>query len=177
MFYRESGKRDETYVLPDFSKMDEELKKSNMTLVLLWNRYVSECRKQERKFYQHTQFCELYRRHIKKTSVGVRIDRNPGESLELDRAGGSLYVHDLVTDERIPVSLFVATLSFSAYFYAEAFIDQKVHSWILANRHALEFFGGVPMILIPDNLKTAVITPDRYEPDLHRGFFSRIMIT
>lgn len=170
MLYRDPGRRDETYVLPDFSKMDEELKKSNMTLVLLWNRYVSECRKQERKFYQHTQFCELYRRHIQKTSVGVRIDRNPGESLELDWAGGSLYVHDPVTDERIPVSLFVATLSFSAYFYAEAFIDQKVHSWILANRHALEFFGGVPMMLIPDNLKTAVITPDRYEPDLNEVF-------
>ena len=64
MLYRDPGKRDETYVLPDFSRMDEELKKNNMTLVLLWNRYVSECRKQERNFYQHTQFCELYRRHV-----------------------------------------------------------------------------------------------------------------
>lgn len=170
MLYQDPGKRDETYVLPDFSKMDEELKKSNMTLVLLWNRYVSECRKQERRFYQHTQFCELYRRHVQETCAGVRIDRNPGESLELDWAGDSLYVHEPVTDQRIPVSLFVATMSFSAYFYAEAFIDQKVHSWVLANQHALEFFGGVPMMLIPDNLKTAVITSDRYEPDLNEVF-------
>jgi len=170
MLYRKSSRRDERYALPDFALMDEELKKPTMTLMLLWNRYFIACKAKGSLFYQHTQFCELYRRHLKNTGLSVRIDRNPGESLELDWCGEGLYLYDPITDERIKTSLFVATFSFSGYFYSEAFTDQKVRSWIMANEHALQFFGGVPLLLIPDNLKTAVIKADRYEPELHEAF-------
>jgi transposase len=103
------------------------------------------------------------------TSISVRIDIEPGVCAEIDWAGDALYIYDPVSELKIKTSLFVATLSFSDYFYAEAFLDQKVRSWIYGHVNALQFFGGVPAILTPDNTKTAVIKSDKYEPDIHEA--------
>jgi len=162
--------RDETFVLPNFVQMDEDLKKPNMTLTLLWHRYASECRSSNLKFYQQTQYCALYRRYRQKNSVTLRFDHQPGEVLEIDWAGDALYIFEPITEQRIKVSLFVASLSFSGYFYAEGFTNERVQNWITANVHALEHFGGVPLILKPDNTKTAVIKADKYEPTLQKAY-------
>ncbi len=168
--YQKNSIRDERYEVPDCLAIDEELKKPDMTLILLWNRYASACMQNGRLFYKYSQYCEYYRRHVKEISPSLRIDRRPGESLELDWAGSVLHVHDPVTGLPVRASVFVAALAFSAYFYAEAFLNQKVVSWIMGNEHALRFFDGVTLILTPDNLKTAVIKADRYEPDLHEAY-------
>ena len=47
-------------------------------------------------------------------------------------------------------------MSYSTYAYAEAFPDMKQASWIKANVHMLEYIGGVPKMIIPDNTSTAV---------------------
>lgn len=170
LLYPESHKRDDRYVVPDHARIDEDLKKPNMTLTLLWHRYITDCVSQGKQGYQFTQYCELYRRYRRDRSLSVRLDRNPGEMLELDWAGDALYIYDPLTEVRIKASLFVASWAFSNYFYTEAFLDQKLRSWIKANDNALQYFGGVPLMLVPDNTKTAVIKADRYEPDLHEAF-------
>ena len=63
--------------------------------------------------------------------------------------------------------LFVAAFPFSGYFFAEAFADEKIQSWVKGIADSLSFFGGVPVILRPDNTKTSTIKADRYEPELN----------
>ena len=58
-------------------------------------------------------------------------------------------------------------LGASSYTYAEATRDQQMEAWIQAHIHALEFFGGVPTLAVPDNTKTAVTRACRYDPDLN----------
>jgi len=63
--------------------------------------------------------------------------------------------------------VFVATLGASNYTYAEAHWSQSLPNWIAAHVRALEFMGGVPKLLVPDNLKAGVTSPNLYEPDLN----------
>lgn len=53
------------------------------------------------------------------------------------------------------------------YTYAEASLSQALPDWITAHVHAFEFFGGVPELVIPDNLRSGVSKASRYEPDLN----------
>jgi transposase len=155
--YHKAGRRGEGYEMPDFEEIARQLKKKNMTLMLLWYRYVSACKDSGLKYYQQTPFYELFRRYQQKNSISVRINREPGECVEIDWAGDALYLHDPASELKIKASLFVATLSFSDYFYAEAFLDQKVRSWIDGHVNALEFFGGVPAIVTPDYVSRHII--------------------
>src|SRR2546426_781205 len=84
-----------------------------------------------------------------------------------DGAGATIPVYDATSGEAWPVSLFVSVLGASSYTYAEATRDQQMEAWIQAHIHALEFFGGVPTLAVPDNPKTAVTRACRYDPDLN----------
>jgi len=64
-------------------------------------------------------------------------------------------------------SLFVAVLGASSYTFAEATKSQKLACWITSHVHALELFGAAPEIVVPDNAKTGIKRPCRYEPDLN----------
>jgi len=76
-------------------------------------------------------------------------------------------VHDAVTGEVWPASLFVMVLGASSYTYAEATRDQQSTAWLSSHMHAFEYFGGVPRLLVPDNLRTGVSRACRYDPDLN----------
>ena len=66
--------------------------------------------------------------------------------------------------------LFVAVLGASSYLFAEALRNQDLESWVNGNVDALESFGGAPEIVVPDNLRSAVTTANRYEPDVNATF-------
>ena len=66
--------------------------------------------------------------------------------------------------------LFVAVLGASNYTFAEASRSQELACWINSHIRALEFIGGVPEIAIPDNTKTGVKHPCRYEPELNQTY-------
>ncbi len=83
----------------------------------------------------------------------MRIKHKPGEVMEVDWAGKTAFLQNNITGEPIPVYLFVAVLPCSQYAYAEAFLSQQMESWINAHVNAFQYFGGVPRILVPDNLK------------------------
>ncbi|MEI2419784.1 IS21 family transposase, partial [Arthrospira platensis SPKY2] len=48
--------------------------------------------------------------------------------------------------------------------------DQKKDSFINALINALQFFGGSPKVMIPDNLKAAVTKASKYEPEINSTF-------
>lgn len=155
---------------PDFGQVHRELARSSVTLLLLWNEYVAKCRESGQVPYQYSFFNEQYRRWMKSTGASMRIQRSPGESIEVDWAGDTMVFADPVTGEPVQAWLFVAALSYSAYAYVEAFADMTLGSWIDAHVHAFTEFGGVARLLIPDNLRTGVSKSDRYEPVLNPAY-------
>ncbi|KAA8675279.1 IS21 family transposase [Clostridium sp. HV4-5-A1G] len=168
MFFPE--RKTSTRQVPDYAYMHKELAKSGVTLTLLWAEYCETCYANHTVPYQYTQLCDNYRLWAKSTKATMRIKRKPGDIMEVDWAGNSLRIYDSVTGEEIPAYLFVAVLPCSCYAYVEAFLDHGTENWILAHIHAYQYFGGVTRILIPDNLKTGVITNTRNELKLNRSY-------
>ena len=116
----------------------------------------------------YSQFCLCYQRYARGANATMRMVRKPGESAEVDWAGQKGFWLDPETGERFEASIFVGVLSSSRYAYVEAFPSQNQESWLNAHANMFRYFGGVPRILIPDNLKTGVTKPDRYEPVVNR---------
>jgi transposase len=84
----------------------------------------------------------------------LRQDHKAGEKMFVDWAGATIPVFDGTTGQAWPASLFVSVLGASSYAYAEATRDQQLQAWIQVHIHALEFYGGAPTLIVPDNTKT-----------------------
>jgi transposase len=69
-----------------------------------------------------------------------------------------------------PVELFVAVLGASNYTYVEATDTQRSADFIQSHSHAVEYVGGVPAAIVPDQLRTGIRDPCRYEPFLQRTY-------
>jgi transposase len=156
--------------LPDFEYIHNELVKPGVTLSLLWAEYCADCEAEKVIPYQSTQFNEKYHAFAASKKATLRIHHKPGEKLEVDWAGKTLYVTNNITGELMKAYLFVATLPCSLYSYAEVFPDVKSNHWIEAHIHAYSYFGGVTRILIPDNLKTGVIKNTHADLILNRSY-------
>ncbi|HTO23676.1 MAG TPA: IS21 family transposase [Spirochaetia bacterium] len=152
--------------LPDPQAMDLELKKPGVTLQLLHLEY----REHHPDGYGYTQFCEHYRRWKKRQRVVMRHVHRAGEKMFTDYAGKKPHWIEPATGELHEVELFVAVLGASNYTYAEASESQQVPYWLGSNTRALEYFGGVPALVVPDQLKSAVTAACRYEPAIQRTF-------
>lgn len=149
--------------LPDLPGIHRELRRKSVTLQLLWEEY----KEAHPDGYQYSQFCEHYRRWAKKVDVCLRQRYRAGEKMFVDFAGQTIPVTDPETGAVRQVELFVAVLGASSYTFAEARETQQLPDWTEAHVHAFDFFGGVAKITVPDNLKSAVTSPCRYEPELN----------
>jgi transposase len=150
---------------PDCEYIYNELRtyrKFNLTLSQLWLEY----KQSHPDGYQYTQFCEHYWRWRGKLDYVMRQEHRGGEKLFIDYSDG-LSIIDMVTGEFIFTQLFVAVWGASNYTYAEATLSQALPDWIGSHRRGLEYFGCVPRVLVPDNLKSGVIKASRYEPELN----------
>jgi transposase len=151
---------------PDPAWIHQELKKKGVTLELLHFEYLQE----HPEGYKYTSYCERYRRWKKARALVLRQEHKAGDKLFVDFSGNKPYYIDRATGERIEVELFVAALGASSYTYTDILPSQEVKHWIEGNRHALEYIGGVTAAIVPDNLKSAVQTPDPYEPTIQATF-------
>lgn len=158
------------YAEPDYSYIHKELSKKGVTLTLLWNEYCERCRANGAIPYRSTQFCDKYRRWAKVTKATMRINHKPGETMQVDWAGGTIPYYDSVTGEEFKAYLFVAVLPCSGIIYVEACNDMKQENWLMCHVHAYKYFGGVTRILVPDNLKTGVTANTRYETQLNESY-------
>jgi transposase len=149
--------------MPDMENIHRELKRKSVTLQLLWYEY----KEANQQGYQYSRFCELYRQWEGRLDVCLRQHHRAGEKLFIDYAGQIVPIYDPTGGPVSRASLFVATLGASNYTFAEATMNQELPSWIKLHVHAFDFFGGVAEILVPDNVKTGVKNPCRYEPDIN----------
>ncbi len=152
--------------LPDWADVHRELRRKGVTLQLLWFEY----KERHPDGYQYTQFVERYRRWARQLDVVMRHEHRAGEKLFVDYPGQTLPITDPETGQISPAQLFVAVLGASSYTYATATASQALPDWIGAHVGAFEFFGGVPAIVVPDNLRSGVTRADRYEPEINRTY-------
>jgi transposase len=153
---------------PDCAAIYVELRrhrKVNLTLTQLWVEY----KENYPEGYQYTQFCEYYRRWRGKLDYCMRQEHRAGEKVFVDYTEGPCLV-DPQTGELIVTNMFVAVWGASNYTFAEASLTQSLPHWTLSHVRAFEYFGCLPQVLVPDNLKSGVLKACFYEPDLNRSY-------
>ncbi|HXJ78178.1 MAG TPA: IS21 family transposase [Candidatus Methylomirabilis sp.] len=151
---------------PDLVWVHQELKKTGVTLYLLWEEY----RQVHPQGYGYSQFCELYRRFHRKLKPSMRQEHRAGEKIFIDFSGKKPHIVDPKTGEEIAVELFVACLGASCYTYAESTLTQKLADWTGAHIRMLEYFSGTSEIWVPDQLKSAISQSCRYEATVNRSY-------
>jgi transposase len=155
------------HVMPDCAYIHQELKRKGVTLMLLWEEYQASC---AGTAYQYAQFCVHYRQYSSRLKLSMRQTHKVGEKLFVDYSGDGVPIVDPQTGEIRRAQIFVAVLGASGYTFAEATLSQKLPDWIGSHVRAFDFFGCVPEIVVPDNLKSAVTKPCRYEPELNTTY-------
>jgi transposase len=153
-------------VLPELAHVHEELRRPGVTLQLLWVEYFEK----HPQGYRYSQFCDLYRRWARLLSPPMRQVHRAGEKIFADFSGKRPSIVDRRTGEATEVELFVGVLGASSYTYAEAVPSQRIEHWIGVHVRMFEFLGGCAAILVPDNLKSGITVPCRYEPVVNRTF-------
>jgi transposase len=137
-----------------------------VTRQILWEEYITE----HPDGYQYSQFCLHMRMYTEDSEISLHLHHEPGDKMFLDYAGDRPFIVDFKTGIHIPVELYVAVFPSGGLIYTEATISQDTEHTIRCTKHAMEYAGGAPKILVPDNLKAAVDTPSRYEPGINVSF-------
>lgn len=161
LMFPEEGKAAAQRPEPDWAAVHRELRRKGVTKLLVWEEYIAS----HPGGYQYSRFCERYGRWLSTVSVTMRQEHRAGERLFVDFSGDGLEVVDAATGEVRVAKLFIATLGASNYTYVEPVFSEELATWVGCHVRALAFFGGVPELVVPDNLKAGVTRAHRYEPD------------
>lgn len=150
---------------PDYGNL---LKQPGMTLQVLWQRY----KEIHKDGYEYSQFCYHYQKYNVTRQAVMHFEHEYGDRLYLDFAGKKVSYVEQGTGEIIDCEFFVAVQGGSQETYAQACLSQQKADFIECVQDALFYYGGVPKVLIPDNLKSAVTKASRYDPTLNEDFLS-----
>lgn len=148
-----------------FKHYQRELKRKGVTKYLLWQEY-SESRPMG---YSYSQFCHHLSQMNKALKPSAVLDHEPGDKLYVDFAGSTLSYVDRETGEVIQCQVFVACMPYSGQSFAMAVHSQSVSDFIHALNCCILALGGAPKALVPDNLKSAVIKANQYEPTINKA--------
>lgn len=151
---------------PDCEWIHRERHRPGVTLELLHHEYLE----QHPNGLKYTAFCDRYRQWLARRGLVMRQVHLAGDKLFVDYSGKKPRIIDSETGEIIEVELFVAVLGASNFTYAEVTRSQRGPDWIASHVRALEYFGGAPAALVPDQLKSGVTRSCRYEPEVQRTY-------
>ena len=159
---------------PDYALIYKQLKETkNINLQYIWE---TQYHAQYPDGLKYSQFCNKYAEWKKRNAdenVTLHMEREPGREIFVDWMGETpACVLDAEKKTLVEAHFFLAVLGKSSYPFVEAFPDEGQISWITAHVDALEYYGGVPKVIIPDNCKTAVKSPNYYDPTLNPGYRS-----
>ena len=146
----------------DLEYIHKELTRPNVTIQLLWREYHDS---NPQGISRATFF--------RKVSAAVQPEPNMkmfykgGDLLFVDYSGDSLVYINKSTGLINDTELFVACWGASSYTYADVTDTQKSQDFCNSHSNAFTFFECVPKGLVPDNLKSGVTKPNRYEPQLN----------
>ena len=149
-----------------FPYMEKELRRTGVTRWILWGEY----KQKHPDGFSYSRFCDHFKQYRISQGGSLRFEYQPGDKLFIDFTGKKLAVIDPVTGEVTEVDVYVAILGYSQLTYVQAVPSQRKEDFIAATENALHYFGGVPQVLIPDNLKSAVTKADKYEAQINSTF-------
>lgn len=149
-----------------FPRIEKDLKKRGVTRRMLWEKYIAV----HPDGFKVSQFKHHYRQWLKYSKPVMHIEHIAGDKMYIDYAGEKLQLVDKVTGEITDVEVFLSVLGASQLTYVEASLSQRKEDFISCCERALIYYGGVPLAIVPDNLKSAVTKSDRYEPTLNQAF-------
>jgi len=155
-------------ITPEWKKVQAELKRSGVTLQLLWEEYYDNAA----NHYCYSEFCRLFAEWQKQNKLWLPHDHIPGEILYVDYAGHTIPYYDKETGEQHSAQIFVASLGASKFIFCEATASQSLSCWTGSHARAFSFFGGSTEIVVPDNLKSAVNKAHRYDPMINLTYES-----
>jgi len=147
----------------DFANIHRELQRRSVTLQLLWEEHKATTAQP----ISYNHFCLLYRVWKNRQPGSMRQTHKAGDKAFVDYAGQTIDIINPDTGEICAAQIFVGILGASNYTFVEATWTQQLPDWIASHRRMLEFFGGVPALIVPDNLKSAITKACRYEPDVN----------
>ncbi|WP_346269418.1 IS21 family transposase, partial [Rhizobium wenxiniae] len=151
---------------PDWSVVAVELKKPGVTLTILWEEY----RAVHPDGYGFSRFCDLFRGFERRLTPTMRQVHIAGDKVFVDYSGKKLPIVDRKTGEIREAEIFVGVLGASSYAFAEATWTQTLPDWIGSHVRMFAFFGGVPRLIVPDNLKSGVNKASFYDPEINRSY-------
>lgn len=152
---------------PDWLEVHRELRrKKHVTLQLLHLEYKAI----HPDGWGYTQFCAHYHRWLGRQDLVMRFEYVAGERMFVDFCGDTLPITDPATGELWQAQVFACALGASGYLYVEATGSQDLASWQGAHVRALEFYGGSPRVVVPDNLKSGVTKACWYDPELNPSY-------
>lgn len=149
-----------------FPDVEKQLGKRGMTRMFQYADY----RKKYPDGFSRSQFYHYYEQWKAVVKPSMPVQHVAGDKMYVDFAGAKLQYVDADTGEIKQADVFVAILGWSQYTYIEAVPSQCVEDFIAACENALHYFKGVPLAIVPDNLKSAVFKANRYEPELNKNF-------
>ena len=162
--YKAALPRNSKQQLPDFANVHTELKRAGVTLQLLWEEYA----KGNDLAFKYTSFCVKYREWACGLKRSMRQIHIAGEKLFVDYAGQTVPLIDAVTGEITKAQIFVACFGASNYTFAWATARQTTADWIGAQVLALEYFGGAPRLIVPDQTRSLIKNSCSYDPQNNR---------
>ena len=154
------------YEEPDWRALASELKRPGVNLMVLWEEY----RQLHPDGYGYSRFCDLYREFERRLSPVMRQHHVAGDKVFVDYSGKKIAIVNPATGEVREAEIFVAVLGASNYTYAQATWTQTLPDWIEAHVRMFRFFGGVPRLVVPDNLKSGVRKASFYDPEINRSY-------
>ena len=150
-------KSNNSKVMPEYIYVHHELKRKKQTKVTLSLLYEEYKEANPNNCYGSTQFRDYYSKFLNKINPSMKQVHLAGEKLFVDYSGATIPIVNQRTGEITKAQIFVAVLGASGYTFVHATYSQKQRDFILSHTLAYDFFGGVPLIVVPDNLKSAVI--------------------
>jgi len=157
----------DAFQLPDWVEVHQELKRKSVTKHLLWEEYTQAY---PNRSYSYPQYCFLYKQWLSKQRRSMRQPHKAGDKLFVDYAGQTVPIVNGHTGEIRTAQIFVAVLGASNYTYCEATWTQALPDWLGSHARAFDFLGGVPKLIVPDNLKSSTTRACRYDPDLNPSY-------
>jgi len=159
--YRIESKR-----MPNYGAIHKHLQDPHVTLQLEWEDY---CLANPGYAYSYSQFTHYYREYVGKLDITMRQNHRAGEIVFIDFAGRTIPYKDAETGEKRNAQIFVGVLGCSNYTFVCAVPSQSISDFIDAHNRMFLYFGGIPEVGVPDNLKAAVIKAGS-EPVLNRTY-------
>jgi transposase len=134
------------------------------------NRYLTiqklheDYKKENPDGYGYTQFKKSIRDYQYAHNLSYHNTYIPGEEMQIDFAGDTLWLTDRRTGERSSVVVLVCILPFSGLGYAKAMPNASMEHFFGGISDAFTFYGGTLRTAKSDNMKQWVKKHDRYEP-------------